>query len=139
MINSFDGKYYFLSNFYNSPVTYNGLTYYNNEAAFQAQKTFDLEIRKQFTNLAPGKAKRLGHQIKLRDDWEEVKVNIMYEICKCKFMQNSTLRQMLIDTHDKVLIEGNYWNDTFWGVCNGVGENNLGIILMKIRGEINES
>ena len=139
MINSFDGKYAFLSNYYDNPVTYNGLTYLNNEAAFHAQKTLDLEERKLFTTLQPGKAKRLGRKIKLRSDWEDVKVNIMYEICKCKFTQNNILRQMLIDTGDKILVEGNYWNDTFWGVCNGVGENNLGIILMKIRGEINES
>jgi predicted NAD-dependent protein-ADP-ribosyltransferase YbiA (DUF1768 family) len=31
------------------------------------------------------------------------------------------------------LIEGNWWGDTYWGVCNGVGENHLGKLLMKIR------
>jgi hypothetical protein len=43
---------------------------------------------------------------------------------------------LLLDTSDKVLIEENNWNDTFWGVCNGVGENNLGRLLMQVRGEI---
>ena len=38
MIDSFRGKYFFLSNFYGSPVLYDGITYQNNEAAFQAQK-----------------------------------------------------------------------------------------------------
>ena len=33
----------FLSNFYSSPVTYEGLTYLNNEAAFQSAKTFQIE------------------------------------------------------------------------------------------------
>jgi predicted NAD-dependent protein-ADP-ribosyltransferase YbiA (DUF1768 family) len=43
---------------------------------------------------------------------------------------------MLKATGDEELVEGNWWNDTFWGVCNGVGENNLGKLLMKIRAEL---
>ena len=42
-IDSFRGKYYFLSNFFPAPVIYQGLTYQNNEAAFQAQKTLSQE------------------------------------------------------------------------------------------------
>lgn len=34
MIDSFRGKYYFLSNFYNARVTYKGFTFQNNESAF---------------------------------------------------------------------------------------------------------
>ena len=45
---------------------------------------------------------------------------------------------MLIQTGDSVLIEGNTWGDRVWGVCNGVGENRLGRILMKIRSELNQ-
>lgn len=82
MIKEFKGKYRWLSNFYNSPVTYNGITYQNNEAAFQAQKTFDENIRLEFANLSPSEAKRKGRKVKLRSDWEEVKDKIMYEIVK---------------------------------------------------------
>ena len=49
-IDSFRGKYYFLSNFFPAEVTYNGLTYQNNEAAFQAQKTYSKEERIEFTS-----------------------------------------------------------------------------------------
>ena len=42
----------------------------------------------------------------------------------------------LLGTGDTYLEEGNTWNDTFWGVCNGVGENNLGRILMEVREEL---
>ena len=80
MINEFRGKYYFLSNFYSSPVTYEGLTYLNNEAAFQSAKTFS--NRECFTNLDPSSAKKLGRRVQLRSDWEETKYNIMYEIVK---------------------------------------------------------
>ena len=75
MINEFRGKYYFLSNFYSSPVTYEGLTYLNNEAAFQSVKTFS--DRECFTNLDPSSAKKLGRRVQLRSDWEDVKYNVM--------------------------------------------------------------
>ena len=43
---------------------------------------------------------------------------------------------MLIKTGNTELIEGNFWGDTFWGICDGVGENNLGKILMRVRKEL---
>jgi predicted NAD-dependent protein-ADP-ribosyltransferase YbiA (DUF1768 family) len=49
---------------------------------------------------------------------------------KCKFIQNEDLRKLLLDTGTSELIEDNNWHDTFWGVCNGVGANKLGEILM---------
>ena len=134
MINNFRGKYYFLSNFYEAPVTWNGLTYLNNEAAFQSAKTFS--DRECFTNLDPSSAKKLGRRVQLRDDWEDVKNDIMYEICKAKFSQNIELKKKLLATGDKHLEEGNTWGDKIWGTVNGVGENRLGKILMKIREEL---
>ena len=50
-IDSFRGKYYFLSNFFPAPVIYQGLTYQNNEAAFQAQKTLSQEQKIVFTSI----------------------------------------------------------------------------------------
>ena len=135
MINIFKGKYYFLSNFYSAPVTYDGLTFQNNEAAFQAAKCINLELRKQFVNLNPSEAKRSGRRVKLRSDWEQVKVQIMREICKAKFDQNEDLRQQLIATGNEPLEEGNTWGDRIWGTVNGVGQNHLGKILMEIRKE----
>lgn len=71
----------------------------------------------------------------LRPDWEEVKDDVMYTVCKAKFLQNPGLLKKLLDTGDAELIEGNTWNDQIWGVCNGSGENRLGKILMRIRDE----
>ncbi len=45
------------------------------------------------------------------------------------------LLALLLATGDMELVEDNDWDDTYWGVCNGVGENNLGKLLMKIRAE----
>lgn len=138
MINDFRGKYYFLSNFYEAPVTYKGITYRNNEAAFQAQKVSDLEKQKEFSNLNPSEAKKKGRHVKLRKDvdWEKIKAGFMYEIVKAKFEQNDDLKMKLLATGDEYLEEGNTWGDRIWGTVNGDGENWLGKILMQVRGEL---
>ena len=135
-IDDFRGAYRFLSNFYDAPVTYLGVTYANNEAAFQAQKCTDNTVKAMFAKLNPSEAKKLGRNVQLRPDWETVKYDVMYEVCKAKFEQNDDLREMLLDTGDAYLEEGNTWNDRCWGTCRGVGENHLGKILMKIRDEL---
>lgn len=127
----FRKEYFFLSNFYNSPVRIYGLCFLNNEAAFQGQK--DTRRTHEFTQLQPNKAKRLGRSVHLRDDWELVKDNIMYDIVLSKFAQNKDLRKKLIDTKDFYLEETNTWGDTYWGICHGKGCNQLGNILMQIR------
>ena len=138
MIDSFRGEYYFLSNFYSSKVTYEGITYLNNEAAFQSMKTLDMKERAAFAYLDPSAAKKAGRRVSLRKDWEDVKIDIMYEICKAKFTQNEELGRKLLETGDVELVEGNDWNDRIWGKVNGVGANNLGRILMRIREELRQ-
>lgn len=134
MINEFRGKYYFLSNFSDSKITINGITFLNAEAAFQSFK--DIERQSEFSNLNPSSAKRKGRNVRLRHDWEQVKDNIMYQVVKAKFEQNDDLRLKLIATNNEYLEEGNTWNDTYWGVCRGRGKNMLGKILMKVRSEL---
>ena len=138
MINDFRGKYFFLSNFFESPVTYKGITYRNNEAAFQAQKVSKEDEQKIFSNLNPSEAKKKGRHVTLRKDvdWDSVKTTYMYEICLAKFSQNKELKNKLLATGDKHLEEGNTWGDRIWGTVNGVGENRLGKILMKVREEL---
>ena len=132
-ISEFRGDYYFLSNFFSAPVSVFGRTFLNNEAAFQAAKC---PVRMdEFVLLNPSEAKKLGRRVQLRSDWENVKSQVMYDICKAKFSQNDELRKMLLSTGDAELIEGNHWGDRVWGVCDGVGENRLGQILMRIRTE----
>lgn len=134
MISSFRDEYFFLSNFYPVEIKLDGMVYPNAEAAFQAQKTMDVEERRKFSMLKnPVQAKRLGRKVKLRDDWEEVKLDIMTKIVSQKFLQHPRLIELLLQTGDEELVEGNKWGDRFWGVCKGKGQNNLGKILMKIR------
>ena len=70
------------------------------------------------------------------EDWEEVKDQIMYEICLAKFTQNEELKEKLLATGNEELVEGNTWHDTYWGVCNRRGKNKLGKILMRVRSEL---
>lgn len=137
-ISRFIEEYYFLSNFYPASVEYNGLTYKNSEAAFQAQKcTLDSE-KLPFTEYTAVESKRAGRKVKLRDDWERVKLDVMEDVVRCKFLQNPEILDKLIATKDAILIEGNHWGDKYWGVDvrTSKGENHLGEILMKIRKEL---
>lgn len=135
-IREFIDAYAFLSNFYHSPVKYRNLIYLNAEAAFQAQKESCEKNKKQYTRMNPAQAKLVGRNCNLREDWEEIKEQTMYEIVKAKFTQNKALARLLLATGDAYLEEGNWWHDTTWGVCNGVGENKLGKILMRVREEL---
>ena len=138
MIEAFNGENHYLSNFHNSPMEYGGLRFLNAEAAFQAQKTTDPMIRKQFVGLPPNRAKALGRKVLLRPDWEGVKDEIMYQIVRKKFAQNEDLLLRLKATNDAYLEEGNTWHDTYWGICQytGEGDNKLGEILMRVREEL---
>ena len=137
-INNFRNEYFFLSNFYDVPVTYDGITYQNNEAAFQAQKCLKYEDKIQFSNLNPSEAKHLGRKVSLRPDWEEVKRKFMKEIVFAKFTQHGFLKAKLLNTNDFYLEEGNTWGDKIWGTVNGQGQNLLGQILMEVREELKE-
>lgn len=134
MINEFRGKHYFLSNFSDSKITINGITFLNGESAFHSFK--DLSRQSEFANLYPSTAKKKGRNVKLRHDWEKVKDDIMYQVVKAKFEQNEDLKEKLLNTEDEYLEEGNTWNDTYWGVCRGRGKNMLGKILMRVRAEL---
>ena len=67
-----------------------------------------------------------------RSDWDDVKYEIMRAIVYLKFIQNKHLADQLI-TLDGYIEERNDWNDTYWGTCEDIGENNLGKILMEVR------
>ena len=132
MISRFRGNYDFLSNFYEHPVTVNGITYRNSEAAFQAQKC--PARAKEFTGLSGSEAKKLGRKVNIRPNWDLGRLGVMEEVLRAKF-SDEELKQKLIATGDQELVEGNCWGDRYWGV-DKTGENNLGKLLMKIRDEI---
>lgn len=136
IINSFSGKYHFLSNFHKSTIIYNNEQYQTVEHAYQAGKTLD-EYERNAIKLSPtpGIAKKLGKVATIRADWADIKLFFMAELLSIKF-HNIELQYKLLETNDSILIEGNTHGDTYWGICRGVGENNLGKLLMALRTEI---
>ena len=145
-IKEFKDDYRFLSNFwrvtYTVPVMFEGKTHYiefkSSEHAYQA---FKANNRKEFDYIraaeTPGKAKRRGREITIRQDWDTIKLNVMMLVVSHKF-EIPRLGGQLIYTWPRQLVEGNWWNDQFWGVClkTNIGTNALGQILMKVRKDI---
>ena len=136
-IDAFRGDNRFLSNFWaGDPFTWRDQYWSSAEHAYQAAKCARPEQADRIRLAArPGHAKRLGRQIEMRADWEEVKDGIMADILRHKF-QDPELRRRLLATGSVPLIEGNTWGDTYWGVCRGVGQNRLGRLLMRLRREL---
>ena len=143
MINQFNGPHAFLSNFHPSPIHFEGIDYPTVEHAFQAAKSNDPETRRTIAaKNTPGQAKRAGGRRGIIKDfdfaaWEAKKVQVMTHLVRLKFADPG-LRAQLQATGNQPLIEGNTWNDTFWGVnlATGNGKNHLGLILQQIRSEI---
>ncbi len=135
MIYGFKDQYRFLSNFYLSPMTINGIIFQTVEHYYQAMKStsYDDYLLISKTN-SPGHAKKLGKKIDIRSDWDNIKHSIMKYAVYEKF-KIPEFQIKLIKTEDKQLIEANYWGDEYWGVNikTGVGENNLGKLLMDVR------
>jgi len=137
MINKFQGNTRWLSNFQEAEFVYQGITWKTTEHAYQAMKAVNTREFLAILNCeTPSIAKNLGQLVEMDPLWDKIKLDVMYKTNLAKYSQNSWLKNALIATDGQDLIEGNTWNDTFWGVCNGYGENNLGKILMKIREEL---
>jgi len=142
-IETFQGEHRFLSNFYPAVVHMYGFDYPTVEHAFQAAKATNHNDRMRIRNeTTPGRAKRAGRTVELRPDWEEFKLSAMLRLIQRKFdpAAHPDLTRKLIATGDALLIEGNHWGDTFWGVDlkTNQGENTLGLILMQVRRELQE-
>lgn len=135
-ITQFQGQYRWLSNFYQTPIEIRGVTFPSVEAAFQATKAIDGCLDSIFCGLSPGQSKILGKNIRMRDDWDEIKFEVMETLLRIKF-QDRELRERLINTGDAELFEGNAHGDILWG-CDWEtlqGQNKLGKLLMKLRAE----
>lgn len=142
MISSFTGSYAFLSNFAGCSIEFDGEEYDSVEHAFQAAKTLD-ENERYIVRSAiwPRDAKRAGRRVTLRPDWDQIKVEVMWSLVWQKFTRpdrhgRNYFADRLLDTQLEVLVEGNHWGDTTWGVCNGHGLNLLGNILMQVRAHL---
>lgn len=141
MISEFRGKYSFLSNFYplHNPLRHRGIDYITIEHFYIAMKTVDKESRKEVAKHPLKGLKKFGRSVILRDNWDDIKLQVMEAGLRYKFSDNNkVLQRMLLRTKDLHIQEGNMWGDKFWGVClkTGHGSNHLGKLLMKIREDL---
>jgi ribA/ribD-fused uncharacterized protein len=137
-IDMFWGDYYFLSNFFNAEIYLGGRVYASVEHFYQAGKAKTEPLHEYIRNaVTPAEAKIRGREVAKREDWKAVKDEYMKLGLVLKF-DITELGDMLLATGDAYLEEGNTWNDTYWGVCDGVGKNTLGILLMEVRDQVIE-
>ena len=152
-----DSPYICLSNFY--PCQFmddTGNTFNCSEQYFMYHKC--LMFNSENTNLlaailrsrSPTKIKQLGRQVANFDDdaWNENRFAIMKAANFLKFSQNDDIREILLETGDKVLYEAAK-NDKIWGIGYSAdvavrtpvvkyGKNLLGRVLMVIRDEMRQ-
>lgn len=145
LVESFRGDYAFLSNFYVAPIELAGVSWRTVEHFYQAMKSTNSKVQYAIRVLgSPQNAKRMGRTISLSPGWDLIRDIVMQEALQAKFDQHVDLRDKLIATGKKILIEGNSWHDNYWGACychkctNTIGRNKLGSMLMHLRSEYSE-
>lgn len=142
-IEHFRGEYEFLSNFYPCQfemacIDGEKRLFPTSEHAFQAWKATN---NKDFFAVrgcnTPGQAKKMGREIRIREDWSRIKDGIMLQVLRAKFSVPE-MKEKLLATGDAQLVEGNTWGDDYWGVIltTGKGRNRLGKLLMTVREEL---
>lgn len=137
-IAGFTGEWRFLSNFWPCWVEFEGVRYPTTEHAYQAAKTTDKALRLLMSRATtPGQVKRMGKKMQVREDWNDIREDVMRDLLIQKFSKRE-FSALLLSTLDMEIEETNTWNDTFWGVCRGVGQNKLGQLLMQIRADLRE-
>ena len=135
-----DTDHYFLSNFFESPFDFMGVTFKSNEHFYQAAKAVKPEdAQKVIEAKTPKDCKYIGRRIKCRKDWDDIKLSVMWMGLRLKF-EDTVLKDLLLETGDAELKEGNRWGDRWYGVDEktGEGENHLGILLMRLREKLKD-
>lgn len=144
-VNSFNGQYKFLSNFSWSELEFEGERYPSVEHAFQAAKLRSNAERRAHGFCDPGisfgEAKRLGRRVPLRDDWKEIREDVMARCLEAKFSAPA-LRAALLRTGAKEIVDGHWGSpDLIWGYHfpSQAGENRLGKLLMGLRSTLQDA
>jgi len=141
MINEFKGDYRWLSNFEAVTITIDGVSYPSVEHAYMSYKSNDPEWKKfcMDANNTAGDVKKKSREVKLVDNWDNLKFTVM-SLCLTKKYEQEPFRSRLIKTGTQNIVEGNYFGDTIWGVdlkyTPNIGENHLGRMIMKVREDL---
>lgn len=136
IIISFDGAERWLSNFVDSPIDFEGRVFRSVEHAYQSAKSNSKEWKEEcadWSNSA-GKIKRASKDIEIISSWDTIKRDIMRPLLVSKF-QIEQFRELLLNTGNMEIREGNTWGDYYWGcsMSGTSGSNHLGKMIMQIR------
>lgn len=136
-ISFFTGPFTPFDNFSAHTVTIWGKCFNTAEHAFQWKKFSETEpsiADAIFKAGSPWQVKKISRTSENRlQDWNKLKVQFMQEIIAAKVLQHEDVKNMLLATRGKRIIE-NSPTDSFWGVgLDGKGQNMMGKILMEIR------
>ena len=127
------------SNFAAFPITLDGVCWPTTEHYFQAQKFADEDYREKIRKAdSPMMAADLGRSrnVRIRDDWESVKIEVMRMAVLAKFDTHKELNELLLSTGNEDIVEAAR-GDSFWGCGgDGTGKNWLGRILMEVREQL---
>ena len=135
-----DGSYVF-DNFAPFQVEWRGKLWPTSEHAYQAAHFIDTHPKlaeKVRAAKSPREASDFAnaHADKDRPDWKDVKLSVMEEICLCKLRQHAYIRQVLLDTGNRQLVEMSP-HDAFWGWGpDKNGRNELGKVWMRLRDKL---
>ena len=143
-------KYFsFMKLEYQVPVYFEGGLYPSALHAYYAAKSQEQTVRKRFQRMPMLKDMReLARTLIEPEDWKLRRLGIMEIINRDKFRRNKELKDKLLTTMERELINDitfelesgevlDYMTD-FWGVINNQGQNQLGRILEKIRRDCRE-
>lgn len=131
-------EFFVFDNFAAFQVDWQGRRWPTSEHAYQAAHFFDTdpELVEEIANaLSPHDALKLAKQNvhKVPEDWSEIKIEIMEDICRNKLQQNPYIQHKLLQTGDVPIVEDSP-KDDFWGWGkNRDGRNELGKIWMRLR------
>lgn len=122
-----DGIY---SQWYHSPIMINDVTYNCCEQYMMHQKALffgDNETAEKIMKTSnPRDQKILGRSVKdfNKDRWDRVNLNIVYRANLAKFTQIKELKEALLSTGNRILVEASPY-DQIWGI--GMGEEEPGV------------
>lgn len=141
MINRFENEYDFLRNDYPACIVLGVHVYPTLEHAYQASKTDNDSIREDIRlSKSVTQARLIGRKVTLPFDWDDRRIDVMTTLVKQKFTEHLDLKLKLLLTEDAEIVQGDNVRDQFWSVdINGIGQNNLGKILMLVRDNIKAS
>lgn len=129
----------YLANYSNHSFNKNGVFYKTVEHYYQSEKFADEKIKKEILNAkTPKIASNIGRDRNnpRKDNFKNIKLDVMYEGILEKFRQNREIACKLIETRNQEIIEATI-DEYYWGIGkNKTGQNNIGKILVRVREQI---